>query len=119
MHIHIGLKHKRIRKEQEQAMLHKQGLAPAVPSQTKYLVALDKITFVAGIVGPFTVLPQVYQIFSTHQAAGVSATSWILMSIVTFPWIFYGIAHKDKTIIVSFILWEIVNLMVVAGALIY
>ncbi len=117
MHIHLGLKHKRIRKEQE--MLSKKGLAPKLPPQTNYLIALDKITFVAGIVGPFTVIPQVYEIFSTHQANGVSATSWILMSVVTLPWIFYGIAHKDKTIIVSFILWEIVNLMVVAGALIY
>ncbi len=116
MHVHIGLKHKRIRKEREM-LREKQGL-PSTP-RSKYFIALDKITFVAGIVGPFTVLPQVYQIFSTHQAAGVSATSWILMSIVTFPWIFYGVAHKDKTIIVSFILWEIVNLIVVAGALIY
>ncbi len=119
MHVHIGLKHKRIRKEQEQERLSRQGLASAPPPQTKYLIALDKITFVAGIVGPFTVIPQVYEIFSTHQAAGVSTISWVLMSIVTLPWIFYGVAHKDKTIIVSFILWEIVNLMVVAGALIY
>ncbi len=117
MHIHTGLKHKRIRKEQE--ILSQKGLAPVLPPQSKYLITLDKITFIAGIVGPFTVIPQVYQIFHTRQADGVSAISWILMSIVTLPWIFYGIAHKDKTIIVSFILWEIVNLMVVAGALIY
>lgn len=116
MHIHLGLKHKSIRKEQE-ILRKKQGL-PSIP-RSRYFIALDKITFIAGIVGPFTVIPQVYEIFSTHQANGVSAISWILMSIVTFPWIFYGVAHKDKTIIVSFILWEIVNLMVVAGALMY
>jgi len=117
MHLHLGLKHKRIRKEQE--MLSKQGSASIPPIHSSYFIALDKITFVAGIIGPFTVLPQVYEIFSTHQAAGVSATSWILMSIVTLPWIFYGVAHKDKTIIVSFILWELVNILVVVGALMY
>ncbi len=117
MHMHLGLKHKRVRQERE--VLVQKGLASALPPQSSYSIALDKVTFVAGIIGPFTVLPQVYQIFSTHQAAGVSSMSWILMSIVTFPWIFYGVAHKDKTIIVSFILWEIVNLMVVAGALMY
>jgi uncharacterized protein with PQ loop repeat len=86
---------------------------------TPYLKFLDRLTFVAGIIGPFTVLPQIYQIFTTHSAAGVSLVTWLLMFIVTLPWIFYGLAHKDATITVSFILWELVNLTVVAGVLIY
>jgi uncharacterized protein with PQ loop repeat len=84
-----------------------------------YKTFLDKLTFIAGVVGPFTVLPQVYSIFMTHSAAGVSLTTWALMFIVTFPWILYGLAHKDKAIISSFILWEVVNLSVVVGILIY
>ena len=61
---------------------------------------LDKLTFVVGVIGPFTVLPQIYSIFSTHSANGVSMLTWLLIFIVTFPWILYGIAHKDKSIIV-------------------
>ncbi|MGI0102795.1 MAG: PQ-loop domain-containing transporter [Nitrosotalea sp.] len=80
---------------------------------------LDRITFFAGVVGPFTILPQVYEIFSTKNASGVSLTSWILMFVVTLPWIFYGMAHKEKSIVVSFILWEVVNLFVIAGILMY
>ncbi len=117
MHIHLGLKHKNVRKEHR--ALARNNKTVAMSERSRYFVALDHITFVAGIVGPFTVIPQVYEIFSTHQAGSVSATSWILMTIVTFPWIFYGIAHKDKAIIVSFILWEVVNVMVVVGALMY
>ncbi len=45
--------------------------------------------------------------------------TWALIFVVTFPWILYGIAHKDKSIIVSFILWEVVNLAVVVGVLMY
>ena len=45
--------------------------------------------------------------------------TWLLIFIVTLPWIFYGIAHKDKSIIVSFSLWEVVNLAVVVGVIIY
>jgi uncharacterized protein with PQ loop repeat len=86
---------------------------------SSYKVFLDKLTFVAGIIGPFTVLPQIYSIFSTHSATGVSLVTWALMFIVTFPWILYGLAHKDKAIISSFILWEVVNLTVVIGVLIY
>lgn len=115
MHIHLGLKHKSIRKE-----LAAQGL-PSVPKDAnpRYIHFLDRLTFFAGVVGPFTVLPQIYQIFSTQSAADVSLVSWSLIFIVTFPWIFYGVAHKDRSIIVSFILWEVANAAVVLGILIY
>lgn len=87
--------------------------------RTAYTRFLDKLTFVVGVIGPFTVLPQIYTIFSTKSAAGVSATTWALIFIVTFPWILYGLAHREKNIIVSFILWEVMNATVVVGALIY
>jgi MtN3 and saliva related transmembrane protein len=87
--------------------------------KTTYIVFLDKLTFVVGVIGPFTVLPQIYSIFTSHSAAGVSLATWLLIFIVTFPWILYGLAHKDKSIIVSFTLWEIVNLTVVIGVLLY
>lgn len=98
---------------------HERGLPHRQHKPTAYLIFLDKLTFVAGIVGPFTVLPQIYTIFSTHSANGVSLATWSLIFIVTFPWVFYGIAHHDKSIIVSFTLWEVVNLTVVAGVLMY
>lgn len=84
-----------------------------------YHIFLDKLTFVAGVIGPFTVVPQIYSIFATKSAAGVSLMTWALIFIVTFPWILYGVAHKEKSIIVSFILWEIANLLVVVGVVLY
>jgi uncharacterized protein with PQ loop repeat len=98
---------------------HEQTVAHSVHTPTPYLKFLDRLTFAVGIIGPFTVLPQTYTIFATHSAKGVSLLTWALIFIVTFPWILYGFAHKDKSIIVSFILWEIVNLSVVVGVLIY
>jgi uncharacterized protein with PQ loop repeat len=87
--------------------------------QSGYIKFLDRLTFVVGVIGPFTVLPQIYSIYSSHSAAGVSVATWALIFIVTFPWILYGLAHKDKSIIVSFSLWEVVNLAVVVGVLTY
>lgn len=60
-----------------------------------------------------------YNFYSTKPAVEVSAVTWALMFIVTFPWVLYGLAHRDKNIIVSFILWEIMNATVVIGALLY
>jgi len=105
---YLGLRHKY---ERQQGLKKQQ--------KSSYIVFLDKLTFIVGIIGPFTVLPQIYSIFSTHSAAGVSLMTWVLIFVVTFPWILYGIAHKEKSIIVSFILWEVVNLMVVVGVLLY
>lgn len=105
---YLGLRHKYERKK---------GLKKQTTSH--YIVFLDKLTFIVGIIGPFTVLPQTYSIFSTHSATGVSLATWLLIFIVTFPWILYGLAHKDKSIIVSFTLWEVVNLTVVIGVLLY
>jgi uncharacterized protein with PQ loop repeat len=105
---YLGLRHKHERKSHNKKAL-----------KSPYIALLDKVTFVVGVIGPFTVLPQIYSIFTTHTATGVSLTTWLLMFIVTFPWILYGMAHKERSIIVSFILWEIVNLTVVVGVLLY
>ena len=105
---YLGLRHKYERR---------QGLKKQ--KRSHYIVFLDKLTFIVGVIGPFTVLPQIYSIFMTKSAAGVSLATWVLIFIVTFPWILYGIAHKEKNIIVSFILWELVNLAVVVGVLLY
>ena len=105
---YLGLRHK-----------HEQTAAHRAHAGSGYLKFLDKLTFVAGVIGPFTVLPQIISIFSTHSAKGVSLATWLLIFIVTFPWILYGVAHKDKSIIVSFTLWEVANLAVVIGVMKY
>jgi uncharacterized protein with PQ loop repeat len=105
---YLGMRHKYQRKQKTKKI-----------KNTSYIVFLDKLTFIVGVIGPFTVLPQIYSIFSSHSATGVSFITWTLIFIVTFPWILYGMAHKEKSIIVSFILWEVMNFTVMIGVLIY
>lgn len=101
-------------------MRHKQKRHQKVTQkEPRYVFFLDKLTFTVGIVGPFTVLPQVYAIFSTQSATGVSLTTWSLIFLMTLPWILYGIAHKNKLILVCFALWAIFDLLVVIGVLLY
>lgn len=105
---YLGMRHK-----------HERSSHNKESPKSPYIVFLDKLTFVVGVIGPFTVVPQIYSIFSTHSADGVSLTTWILIFVVTFPWVLYGIAHKEKSIIISFILWEIANFLVVLGVFLY
>lgn len=105
---YLGLRHKTERR---------QGIKKI--QRSPYTRFLDRLTFVAGVVGPFTVVPQIYSIFATHSADGVSLATWVLIFIVTLPWVFYGAAHRERSILVSFTLWEIANLLVVIGVLLY
>lgn len=105
---YLGLRHK-----------HERALAPGREKTTRYIVFLDKVTLIIGIIGPATVLPQVISIYSTQSAADVSFTTWFLMTIVQIPWILYGFAHKDKILISSFILWTAVNTLVIVGIVLY
>jgi len=103
----LGQKHKTQRKEVSEK------------KRSPYIVFLDKMTFVIGVIGPFVVVPQIWGIFSTQSAEGVSLMTWLLMFVVTFPWVLYGLAHRDAAIITSFTMWEIANAMVVVGVLLY
>ncbi|MCR4325227.1 MAG: hypothetical protein NUV59_00255 [Patescibacteria group bacterium] len=106
---HFGMRHKVLRRE---------GEAPhEAPRRSRYIVALDKVTFVAGIIGPFTALTQVLEIFAKGTAEGVSLAFWVLIFMVTLPWIFYGIAHRDASILVHFLLWEVMNVLVIISIL--
>ena len=103
----LGMRHKHERRQKP-----KKRKSPNI-------VFLDKLTLIVGIVGPFTVLPQIYTIFSTRSAAGVSLTTWSLVALMTVPWILYGIAHKSRLILSCFALWGSFDLLVVIGVLLY
>lgn len=83
----------------------------------KYL--LDMLVLCVGVVGPLMVIPQVWLIYSTHNAAGVSALSWFSWSALDIPWIIYGLVHRDRAITVTYTLWCIGNGLVAIGAVLY
>jgi len=87
--------------------------------ESKWLKILDKVALVVGILGPVFTLPQVYNIWILHQAGGVSVISWGSYTLFNIPLLLYGIAHKEKLMIVMYSLWFVVNLVVALGAFIY
>ena len=101
---------------------HKQrrklGIArPTRPSLWKKI--LDRVTLAAGIIGPLMVIPQIYKIYSMHQAIGVSALSWTAFAILDVPFIFYGLAHKERAIVTTYTMFCIANTLVAIGAVLY
>ncbi|MDD3481008.1 MAG: PQ-loop domain-containing transporter [Patescibacteria group bacterium] len=79
----------------------------------------DRFVLIVSIFGPVTTLPQIYDIFSTQSAVGVSALTWILYTTLCLIWLTYGVIHKLKPVIVSNTLWVTLQSLIIIGAVIY
>jgi uncharacterized protein with PQ loop repeat len=70
----------------------------------------------------FTLLmtvPQIYAIWASHQAAGVSLLSWIAYWISAFVWFVYGIQKRDRNIYLPCVGWLLLDGAVVVGVIVY
>ncbi len=80
---------------------------------------LDRTMVFIATAGPIATLPQVFDVFYTKSVAGLSLTTWSLWTILSVVWLMYGILHKEPPIIVSNILYIILQGLVVAAIVIY
>lgn len=80
---------------------------------------LDRTIYIASFAGPMTALPQIYQIFSTQSAAGVSIWSWIMGLGFSMIWITYAVFYKIKPILVSQLLWTMIDIIIIVGIMMY
>jgi len=80
---------------------------------------LERVTLVAGVLGPLMVIPQIIDIFSAQSADNVSLLSWSAFAILNTPFIIYGAVHKELPIILTYSLFFIANTIVVIGILLY
>lgn len=80
-------------------------------------ILVDSFAFAAGIVGPAMTIPELYAVFVTHNASGISLVTWGGFSILSLIWLTYGAVHKQKAILLSSILGFVMNALVVVGAL--
>ena len=98
-------------------MRRKYGNAPLRLSFWKQ--ALDKVMVVVAIVGPLATLPQVFQVFSTRDVEGLSMTTWLAWVLLSVIWALYGLVHKEMPIVVSNIIYVILQGAVVLAIVMY
>ena len=89
------------------------------PHPNKWMNFMDRFLIIVAVIGPLTTAPQIYDIFWTKSVNGLSFWTWLLYSVLSIPWLFYGLVHRDKPLIISSILWVILQGIVAAGILIY
>lgn len=89
------------------------------PSPDKTKRFLDRVIYFVGVSGPIMTLPQLYEIWINQNTAGVSLISWGWYLATAFVWLTYALVHKEKPLIVTYILWIIIEFFIVLGILIY
>lgn len=83
----------------------------------KRTALFDKIIIVASFVYPLSALPQVYEVFQGN-IAGVSVVSWFGFLFFSVLFLIYGKMHNVKPMIITNLLWILVDGLVVVGAII-
>jgi MtN3 and saliva related transmembrane protein len=89
------------------------------PHPNKFKRLVDKLIYGIALFGPVVSIPQILKIYLYQNAAGVSLFTWIGYLIGSIFWIIYGALHKEKPIVFSSSLWIVIELLVIAGILIY
>ena len=64
-------------------------------------------------------VPQVWTIWVSHQAAGVSALSWGAYLFSAILWFWFGLRQRDKNIYLPCVGWMLLNGAVFVGAIVY
>ncbi len=90
-----------------------------VLKKTRNAKLVDRATFLAAIIEPLVTIPQAMVIFKQHSAAGVSLSTWVGYEVLTLVWIWYGIVHKEKMILLYQGLFLIIQTIVIIGGLMY
>jgi uncharacterized protein with PQ loop repeat len=89
------------------------------PASSSWKKFLDRIIYVVGILSPVLTIPQLLKIWIGQDVSGISFISWSWYLIASIVWLMYSIAHREKPLIISSVLWIIIEVFIVIGLIIY
>ncbi|MFH1836308.1 MAG: hypothetical protein ABH851_08985 [Methanobacteriota archaeon] len=86
---------------------------------TRFTRLFERLIFLLAFITPLTNVPQLLKIWVHKNAAGVSAISWTLFSILSVFWFVYAVLKKDRTLTIMFFLLMIIQAAIALGAILY
>lgn len=89
------------------------------PHPDKVKRIFDHLIYIVVILGPIMNLPQLFKIWLSKDATGVSITSWLSFSIFSMVWFVYGILHKEKPIIFMNLTLIVIQALIAVGTFLY
>jgi uncharacterized protein with PQ loop repeat len=89
------------------------------PAKQKLKRVVDTIMYAGAFLGPLFTLPQVLKIWVGKDAAGISLFTWSFYFVSAMFWVVYGTVHKEKPIILTYVLLGITYIAIITGAVVY
>lgn len=93
---------------------------PMTPPRVPYeQTTLRRLLGAMSLFTLFMTFPQVWIIWATRQAAGVSVVSWSAYLLSAILWLIYGLQKRDKNIYLPCIGWILLDCAVIVGVVVY
>ncbi len=80
---------------------------------------IDRAAYVVGILFPLSTLPQLNQLFTSHDAGGLSLITWVMYALLTGLFLIYAWVDRIKPLILAQAAWLIVDIAMIIGILLY
>jgi uncharacterized protein with PQ loop repeat len=80
---------------------------------------LYRLTLVAAVVQPLMTVPQVVQLYTTHDASGLSLATWLGYAIIGLVFMAYGIKYRLVPIATTQVIWFVLQISIVIGILMW
>ena len=74
---------------------------------------LDKVTMFVGLCVPLVTLPQLYTVLTANNLQGASLFTWSFYSMQAALFAYFGIKHKEKPLIFTYIPLFVVQFAIV------
>jgi uncharacterized protein with PQ loop repeat len=89
------------------------------PSRRGYKRVLDRTMFIAALIAPVALIPQIFQIYTTHNVSGLAITTWVWLACMNILWMLYGLSHRTVPIVMTNFCFFFLNSAGVIGILLY
>lgn len=85
----------------------------------KTTTTIDRLMGVAAVLQPMMAIPQIIKIYASKSATDVSLWTWVLLMSIGMIFFAYAIVHRIRPLIVTQLLWTIIDLIIIVGILLY
>ena len=89
------------------------------PHPNKWKRFLDKLIYFFGFLSPIFTIPQVLKIWFEKNSSSLSLISWITYLCASTVFFFYAIVHKEKPLIIIYLISILINLIVVISIILF
>lgn len=77
--------------------------------------ALEQAMLIVAVVEPLMTIPQIIDIYGHPGDNRVSVLTWLLYAVASLMWLVYGLYNRNKPLILTGILWLVMEVLVIAG----